>query len=201
MTRRRDTRSMPKLSAASEPKPLPPSRMRFFAYLALSALVIAGVALAAVYFLSLDDTVPATGSDNAASAAFASADSTPAPVPTSIPPTEPSEEIEVQDALQSWFATVAGVTNVRSLDIDVPAGEPPLVYAEIDVEPGYSGQQMAETFVTKLNEVLGVTRYSDLVIIIDDGAQVIEYTFDSDDTIWHETLLASNALSLSHSMM
>lgn len=200
MTRRSGTKTTQSYSAASRAEKHPLSRVRFFVYLTVSALVLAGAALATVYFLPPDDTLPTTDLYDATSATSAPAtDSIVAPLATSIPPTEPSEEVAVQNQLRSWFATVSGVTNVHSLDIDMPADEPPLVYVEIDVRPGYNNQRLPETFVAKLNEVLGVTRYSDLVVIIDDGELMIEYTFDSENTVWHETLLTSNALSLSQS--
>ena len=67
--------------------------------------------------------------------------------------------------------TVEGVNDVLALDIDVPNDEPPLVYAEIGVMPGYNDTRIPNIFVEKLLTIFDTTSYSDFVVIVNDGTQ------------------------------
>jgi hypothetical protein len=104
---------------------------------------------------------------------------------------ENPEEVGLQQQLRDWFITVDGVHNVLSLDVDVPDDSSPLIYAEIVVSPGYNDTRIPDIFVQKLNETLGTMQYSDFVIILNDNSQVVEYMFDSDNIVWHQTELGS----------
>ena len=112
-----------------------------------------------------------------------------APVATVVPPTEPAQEVSLQQQLRDWFMTVEGVNDVLSLDIDVPNDEPPLVYAEIGVMPGYNDTRIPNMFVEKLMTIFDTPSYSDFVVIVNDGTQTVEYILDSETTTWQETAL------------
>jgi len=201
MTRQHDSHSpQPQGSTAKRHGFRPRSLWTYAAYLMLTMLTLAGVGLAALYIASLDESAPSSASSNvAASAPTGTTVRTAAPQATQPPPPEPSQEVELQQQLRDWLVSTTGVTNVLSLDIDVPAGEAPLVYAEIEVSPGYNNTGIPEIFAARLNEALDVTQYSDLVVIIDDGVQTVEYTFDPEARAWNETLLDSHPLSVSQS--
>jgi hypothetical protein len=170
------------------------SRQRSVLYLLVAVIGLAGVSILAVYGLTRKETVSPTQTPGVLhTVADSSVSATATPPATEVPPTEPPKEVSLQQQLRDWFMTVGGVSKVSSLDIDVPNNEPPLVYAEIEVTPGYNDTRIPNIFVGKLNEALATTQYSDFVIIINDGTQVVEYDFDSKNTVWSETLLADNS--------
>ena len=150
------------------------SRQRSYFYVMVALIAFFGVLIAAIYVLSQQETDSPTAT---------------APVATQVPPTEPAQEVELQQQLRDWFMTVEGVNEVKSLDIDVPGDDSPLIYAELNVSPGYNNTSIPNAFVAKLNDTLNVTQYSDFVVIIDDGTQVVEYTLDLKNGVWNETLL------------
>jgi hypothetical protein len=109
-----------------------------------------------------------------------------------VPPTEPPQEVDLQQQLKDWLMTVVGVTDVLSLDIDVPSDESPLVYAELNVSPGYNNTNIPDAIVAKANETLNTTQYSDFVVIINDETLVVEYSLDPETLVWNENVLADN---------
>jgi hypothetical protein len=179
---------------AQAPRTRSRSRQRWIVYLVAALMGLVGVSIVAVYGLTRKETVSPTETPGAIHTVADSPVSTTATPPaTEVPPTEPPHEVSLQQQLSDWLVTVGGVTKVSSLDIDVPDNEPPLVYAEIEVTPGYNDTRIPNMFVGKLNEALATTQYSDFVIIINDGTQVVEYDFDSKNAVWSETLLADNS--------
>jgi zona occludens toxin (predicted ATPase) len=170
------------------------SRQRSVLYLLVVLIGLVGVSIVAVYGLTRKATVSPTETPGVMrTVADSSVTATATPPATAVPPTEPPKEVSLQQQLRDWLVTIGGVSKVSSLDIDVPDNEPPLVYAEIEVTPGYNDTRIPNIFVGKLNEALATTQYSDFVIIINDGAQVVEYDFDSKNVVWSETLLADNS--------
>jgi hypothetical protein len=149
------------------------------------------VVIAAIYLLSTrgNDSSP-VGGGGAATATNANTILT--PQPTAIPPTEPPTEVAMQDQLRGWLGNVVGVTQVQSLDIDVPSDEPPLIYAEVDISEGYNDTSIPEAFVAEVNQALNTTQYSDFVVIMNDGTVTIEYDFDSQNGTWSQTVLSGN---------
>jgi hypothetical protein len=148
------------------------------------------VVIAAIYVLSTrgNDSSPVGG--GAATATNANTILT--PQPTAIPPTEPPTEVAMQDQLRSWLGSVVGVTQVQSLDIDVPSDEAPMIYAEVDISAGYNDTGIPEAFVGEVNQALNTTQYSDFTVIMNDGTVTIEYDFDSQNGTWSQTVLSGN---------
>jgi hypothetical protein len=152
--------------------------------------LVLAVGIAAIYLLSTrgDNSAPVSGG----AATATSVDTVLTPQPTAVPPTEPPTEVAMQDQLRSWLAGVVGVTQVLSLDIDVPSDEAPLIYTEIDVDAGYNDTSIPDALVAKVNETLNTTQYSDFVVIMNDGAVTIEYDYDSQNATWSQTVLSGN---------
>jgi hypothetical protein len=172
------------------------SRRRYPLYLFMALITILGLSILAIYRLSLPETVPPTVAGEATSIiSDSTARVSAGPSATEIPPTEDSQEVGLQEQLRDWFMTVDGVNNVLSLDVDVLSDGPPLVYAEIGVNPGYNDTRIPDIFMQKLNDSLNTTRYSDFVIIINDELRVVEYAFDSENIVWQQTELASTTPS------
>lgn len=148
------------------------------------------VVIAGIYLLSTrgNDSSPVGGGAVTAT----NADTILTPQPTAIPPTEPPTEVAMQDRLRNWLGNVVGVTQVQSLDIDVPSDEPPLIYSEVDVSEGYNDTGIPDAFVAEVNQALGTTEYSDFVIIMNDGTVTIEYDYNSQNATWTQTVLSGN---------
>ena len=153
--------------------------------------LLLAIVIAAIYLLSTQGNTssPSVGSG---SATPINIDTILTPQPTAIPPTEPPTEVAMQDQLQSWLASVVGVTQVVSLDIDVPSDEAPLVYVELAVSPGYNDTNIPNTLVAKMNVTLNTTQYSDFAVIMNDGSATIEYDYDSQSATWTQTVLSGN---------
>ncbi len=167
------------------------SRRRPVLFIGASLLGLLGVGIAAIYLLSQQETdsPPADVGTTADTSVTVTATS-PA---TAVPPTEPPQEVALQQQLRDWLKTVVGVNDVLSLDIDVPGDEPPLIYVEISVSPGYNTTSIPDAFVAKVNETLNTTQYSDFVVIINDETQTVEYTFDSQNVVWSQTVLSGTS--------
>ncbi len=147
------------------------------------ALVVAG--LVAVNALSQNESESSGGGTNATSTL----------PPTDVPPTEAPQEVALQQQVRDWVQAVEGVTQVLTLDIDVPGDEPPLIYAELEVEPGFNTTSVPNQLVAKVSEILGASQYSDVVVIMNDGTLVTEYTLNLESGGWNETILTSSAPS------
>ena len=104
---------------------------------------------------------------------------------TEIPPTEDSQEVNMQQQLRDWLATVEGVSQVLSFDVDIPGAEPPLVYVEVVVNSGFNNTKIPDQIVEKLNTVLNTTQYSDFTVIISDGSTTTEYDYDAASGLWN----------------
>jgi hypothetical protein len=169
------------------------SRRRPVLLIGASLLGLLGVGIAAIYLLSQQETdsLPA----DVGTATDTSVNITATSPATAVPPTEPPQEVTLQQQLQDWLKTVVGVNDVLSLDIDVPGDEPPLIYVEISVSPGYNNTSIPDALVAKVNETLNTTQYSDFVVIINDESQTVEYTFDSQNVVWSQTVLSGTAPS------
>ncbi len=165
------------------------SRGRPVLFIGASLLGLLGVGIAAIYLLSQQETDSLPADVSTATDTNVTATS-PA---TAVPPTEPPQEVALQQQLRDWLKTVVGVNDVLSLDIDVPGDEPPLIYVEISVSPGYNTTSIPDAFVAKVNETLNTTQYSDFVVIISDETQTVEYTFDSQNVVWSQTVLSGTA--------
>lgn len=172
----------------------PKSRSRYPLYF-LGILVIGiGLVLVAINGLSQREAIqPTAVTDSSQAVSETTVPATDVPVATQVPPTENPPEAGLQQQVREWFLTVEGVKEVMSLDIDLPDGEPPLVFAEIAVDAGYNNSHIPETLVQKLNEELNTTQYSDFMIILNDDAQIVEYVLHSDSVGWEQTVLASTA--------
>jgi hypothetical protein len=180
-------------SSGSQPKQKPVSSAantaasglrprRRLVYVTVIFLVIIVVGVSAIYALSQEDTEPSSTESNLAATLSA----------TNVPPTEAPQEVALQQQLRDWALTMEGVTQVSTLDIDIPENEPPLIYAELEVEAGYNNQSIPNLLITKVNEVLNVTQYSDVTVIINDGTQIIEYTLNPENNTWNQTVLSTN---------
>jgi hypothetical protein len=158
--------------------------------LLVGVTLLLAVGIAVIYLLSAqgNDSSPVGGG----AATATNANTVLTPQPTAVPPTEPPTEVAMQDQLRSWLRSVVGVTQVLSLDIDVPSDEAPLVYAEIDVSEGYNDTNIPDALVAKMNETLNTTQYSDFAVIMNDGSATIEYDFDSQNATWSQTVLSGN---------
>jgi hypothetical protein len=183
----RPSRKQPSPSEPGDQSGLRSSR-RPVLFAAVTLLLV--VIIAAVYLLSTQGNNSSPESGGAATAT--NMDTILTPQPTAVPPTEPPTEVAMQDQSQSWLASVVGVTQVLSLDIDVPSDEAPLVYAEIDVSEGYNDTNIPNALVAKMNETLNTTQYSDFAVIMNDGSATIEYDFDSQNATWSQTVLSGN---------
>jgi hypothetical protein len=165
---------------------------RYGQYLFISLLIVFGLGILAIYGLSSRETVLPTAVGEEPSIASDSTVTVLArPSATEVPPTEAAQEVGLQQQLRDWFVGVEGVSQVLTLDVDVPIGDPPLIYAEIVVSPGFNDTRIPDMFVQKLNETLNTTDYSDFVIIVNDELRVVEYRFDSESILWHQTELTS----------
>jgi hypothetical protein len=164
------------------------SRRRPVLFVGVTLLLAVGVA--AIYLLSTqgDNSAPLSGG----AATATGMDTILTPQPTAVPPTEPPTEVAMQDQLRSWLGNVVGVTQVLSLDIDIPGDEAPLVYTEIDIGAGYNDTNIPNALVAKVNETLNTTQYSDFVVIMNDGSATIEYDFESQNATWSQTVLSGN---------
>jgi hypothetical protein len=183
----RPSRKQPSPSGPGDPSGLGSSR-RPVLFAGVTLLLV--VVIAAIYLLSTqgNDSSPVSGG----AATATNMDTILTPQPTAIPPTEPPTEVAMQDQLESWLAGVVGVTQVLSLDIDVPGNEAPLVYAELDVSAGYNDTNIPNALVAKMNETLNTTQYSDFAVIMNDGSATIEYDYDSQTATWSQTVLSGN---------
>lgn len=182
MTRQHDRGAEP--NQPSSPRITPRSRRRSLPYMAIVLMGILVFGAVAVALLNRDDDESPGPSNAIPATAAATQESTP------LPPVEPTQEVALQQQLTAWFLTVAGVDSVSSLDVDVPADEPPLVYAEIAVSPGYNDSRIPETLIAHLKELLNTSQFSDVVVIIDDGAHMTEYTLDPASMVWNDNLLS-----------
>lgn len=154
-------------------------------YAVVVLLVLVVVSLVVIYALSQDDPDSSTTGANL-----------PATLPaTTVPPTEAPQEVALQQQVRDWVLTVDGVTQVLTLDIDVPGDEPPLIYAELEVGPGHNNTSIPNQLVAKVNEVLSISQYSDFVVIMNDGTQVTEYTLNLETGGWSETVLTGGSSS------
>jgi hypothetical protein len=106
--------------------------------------------------------------------------------------TEDPQELTLQEQLESWLLDYEGVDNVISLDVDIPEDEPPLAYVELVVFPGNNNTTIPNAFKQHLTESLNTTSYSDFVVIMSDGQQVIEYILNLEDESWQQTPLVSS---------
>ena len=172
------------------------TRWRYRLYLLMALITIFGLSIVVIYGLSLRETVLPTVAGEATRIISDSTVSVSAsPVVTEVLPTEDSQEVGLQQQLRDWFLTVDGVNRVSTLDVDVPGDHPPLVFAEIGVSPGYNDTRIPDVFVQKLNDALNTTQYSDFVIILNDELRIVEYMFDSENIVWHQTELAATTPS------
>jgi hypothetical protein len=167
------------------------SRRRPVLFIGVSLLGLLGVGVAAIYLLSQQETD--SNPVDVGTAADMSVNITATSPATAVPPTEPPQEVALQQQLRDLLKTVVGVNDILSLDIDVPGDEPPLIYVEISVSPGYNNTNIPDAFVAKVNETLNTTQYSDLVVIISDESQTVEYTFDSQNLVWSRNVLSGTA--------
>ena len=104
--------------------------------------------------------------------------------------TEDAEEAQVQNGLRDWFVALDSVDEITSFDVDMPEGEAPLVYIEVVVPPGYNNASIPDAIISKLNEELGTTTYSNFTVIVDDGERVVEYILEVDNATWFENELS-----------
>ena len=109
--------------------------------------------------------------------------------------TEDPQELSLQEQLETWLLELEGVDSVISLDVDIPEGQPPLVYTELVVFPGNNNTAIPDAFIQHLNDSLDTTTYSDFVVIISDGQAVTEYILNIEDETWQETELTSSTLA------
>jgi hypothetical protein len=167
-------------------------RPRYFRYVLIILPILIGLSILVFYGLPRRETVlPIVVPEVTQVISVPTASVPPSSSPTEVRPTENTQEASLQEQLRDWFVTVEGVKNVLSLDVDVADGEPPLVYAEILVNAGGNDTRIPDRFVQKMNETLNTTQYSDFVIIINDETRIVEYAFDSEKIMWHQTELAS----------
>ena len=173
------------------------SRTRLFLLVAL--VIILAIGGFAIYRTTQQNPVPSTQVTDSTALAVAPTEgvtATPFVVltvtATEIPPTENSQESSLQQQLRDWLATVEGVSQVLSFDVDIPGDEPPLVYVELLATAGHNDTHIPELLVQKLNETLNTTQYSDFLIIINDDQRVIEYRFNSVNNTWEQTELSSS---------
>jgi hypothetical protein len=183
----RPTRKQPSPAESGDQSGLSSSRRPV---LFAGVTLLLAVSIATIYLLSTQGNNPAPVSRGGATAT--NTDTILTPQPTAVPPTEPPTEVAMQDQLQSWLGSMVGVTQVLSLDIDVPSDEAPLVYAEIAVSEGYNDTNIPDALVAKMNETLNTTQYSDFAVIMNDGSATIEYDFDSQNATWSQTVLSGN---------
>jgi hypothetical protein len=158
--------------------------------LIVGVTLLLAVGIGAIYLLSTqgDNSSPVGGG----AATATNADTILTPQPTAVPPTEPPTEVAMQDQLRGWLGNVVGVTQVLSLDVDVPSDEAPLVYAEVNISAGYNDTNIPDALVAKMNETLNTTQYSDFAVIMNDGTVTIEYDYDSQNATWSQTVLSGN---------
>lgn len=129
-------------------------------------------------------------SDDSGASNDVAANTTVTPLATMVPPTEPPREVSIQTQLADWLMTVSGVEDVLSLDIDTSTDEPPLIYAELTVSPGFNNSGIPAEFAARVNDVLLTRQYSDFVIIMGDGQQIVEYALNFQTSTWDETVLS-----------
>lgn len=183
------------LQVGQERNPKSNFRQRYQLHLIIALIVIFGLGILAIYTLSLRETsLPTVPGEATRLTPVSTGSVSPSPSVTEVSPTENYEEVGLQQQVRDWFVTVEGVNNVLSLDIDVPGNEPPLVYAEIAVNPGFNDTRIPDILVQKLNDMLNTTQYSDLVVIINDGQQIVEYMLDLENSGWNQTELSAAML-------
>jgi hypothetical protein len=172
-------------------------------YIPIAVVVILLVGGLVIYGLSQPKPVPPTEvveTARVAAVSTASMSATPSAIPsvaptaTAIPPTEDLKEVSLQQKLRDWLASVDGVSQVLSFDVDIPGDEPPLAYVEVVVKQGYNDTNIPDKVVQKLNDELKTKEYSDFSIIMSDGSTTTEYAFDSKSSSWNQTVLAFTAV-------
>jgi hypothetical protein len=169
-----------------------PSSGRSRLYLVIAVVVILLLGILAVYGLSQrNPPLPTEVAQATSLSVLATQSASATPTPTELPPTENPREVSLQQQLKDWLATVEGVNQVLTFDVDIPGDEPPLAYVEIAVKPGFTDTRIPDAVVQKLNEVLNTTEYSDFVIIMNDGQRAFEYTFDSKNKTWEQVELSA----------
>ena len=178
----------------------PTSKQRLRLYILIAVVIILGVSSLIIYNLSQRKSIPTTEVAEATRNIAASTPSTAVTVPatstvmpsaTPIPPTEDSKEVSLQQRLRDWLASVEGVSQVLSFDVDIPGDEPPLGYVEVVVNSGYNDTKIPDQIAEKLKTELKTTEFSDLAVIMSDGSTTTEYDYDSKSSSWNQTELSS----------
>lgn len=174
------------------------SESRTRLYLVVALVIILAIGGFGIYRLTQQNAVQPTQAIDSSAAAVAPTEAvtaTPSIVltatATEIPPTENSQEVSMQQQLREWLATVDGVSQVSSFDVDIPGDEAPLGYVEAVVKSGYNNTKIPDAIVEKLKTVLNTSQFSDLAVILSDGSKTTEYDYDSASGSWNQTELST----------
>lgn len=89
--------------------------------------------------------------------------------------------------LSRWLYRQEGVNAVEV--VEVYPGIQTFVYAEIIVYPGYNNPVIPTAFLDYVNQELGTPQYANFNIIISDGLEAIDYTYDLETGNWRPTRL------------
>ena len=178
----------------------PTARQRSRLYMLIAVVIILGIG--SLIILNLPKQSPSTtqvaeatqDSTALTPTAFIVPSLVPSATPTLIPPTEDLKEVSLQQRLRDWLSGVNGVDKVLSFDVDLPGNEPPLAYVEVVVKQGFNDTHIPDQIVQKLNDELKTKEYSDFSIIMSDGSTTTEYAFDSKNSVWNQTVLATTAV-------
>ena len=116
------------------------------------------------------------------------------PVATNIPPTDviitpDAQELSLQEQVQLDLLNLEPVDTIITLDVDLPEGQPPLVYLEVVLQTGYNNIQTIDMIKQQLDSRLNTSQYSDFLLIASDGLRAVEYTLNVGTNTWIENQL------------
>lgn len=98
---------------------------------------------------------------------------------------------DINQKLESAYAQVAGVLSVSA--VNTIGVQPPIVYSEIVVKPGYNTTETADA-LRQVAYTLLAAASMEFSTILDDGVEAVEYTWSNQTTSWRTTRLGMTAV-------